>query len=75
MSNFKKTSGGVEFTPTPSRIGLAEQDKCICLNQDKTLSNLQQRIAFLYGLPTKLWTTLEAEKDEEQTKSMFEITL
>ena len=28
---------------------LAEQDKYTFLNQDKTLVNLQQRIAFLYG--------------------------
>ena len=28
---------------------LAEQDKYICLNQDKTLDNLQQRIAFVHG--------------------------
>ena len=27
---------------------LAEQDKYICLNQEKTVSNLQQRIAFVY---------------------------
>ena len=33
---------------------LAEQDKHICLNQDKTLSNLQQRIAFVYGPLTKI---------------------
>ena len=31
----------------------AKQDKYICLNQDKTLSNLQQIIAFAYGPLTK----------------------
>ena len=33
---------------------LAEQDKYICLNQDKTWSNLQQRIDFVCGLLTKI---------------------
>ena len=41
---------------------LAEQDKYTFLNQDKTLVNLQQRIAFLYGPLTKIWTAIEAEK-------------
>ena len=27
---------------------LAEQDKYSCLNQDRELSNLQQRVAFVY---------------------------
>ena len=42
---------------------LAEQDKHICLNQDKTLSNLQQRIAFVFGPLQKIWTAMEAEKE------------
>ena len=42
---------------------LAEQDKYICLNQDKTLGNLQQRIAVLYGPLRKIWATLEAERE------------
>ena len=42
---------------------LAEQDKYICLNQDKTLSNLQQRIAFVFGPLQKIWTAMEAEKE------------
>ena len=33
---------------------LAEQDKYICLHQDKTLSNLQQGIAFVYGPQQKI---------------------
>ena len=41
---------------------LAERDKYTFLNQDKTLVNLQQRIAFLYGPLTKIWTAIEAEK-------------
>ena len=41
---------------------LAKQDKYTFLNQDKTLVNLQQRIAFLYGPLTKIWTAIEAEK-------------
>ena len=39
----------------------AEQDKYICLNQDKTLGNLQQKIAFVYGPITKILTAMEAE--------------
>ena len=31
-----------------------EQDKYICLNQDKTLCNLQRTIAFMYGPLTKM---------------------
>ena len=42
---------------------LAEQDKYICLNQDKTLSNLQQRIAFVFGSLQKIWIAMEAEKE------------
>ena len=42
---------------------LAEQDKYICLNQDKTLSNLQQRIAFVFGPLKKIRTAMEAEKE------------
>ena len=33
---------------------LAEQDKYICLNHEKTVSNLQQRIAFVYKPSQKL---------------------
>ena len=35
----------------------------MCLKQDKTLSNLQQRIAFVYGPLTKIWTAMEAKKE------------
>ena len=42
---------------------LGEHDKYICLNQDKTLSNLRQRIAFVYAPLTKIWTAMEAEKE------------
>ena len=57
----------------------AEQDKYICLNQDKTLGNLQQRIAVLYGPLRKIWATLEAEReyslaDEGETNSLFEMS-
>ena len=57
---------------------LAEQDKYICLTQGKTLGDLQQRIAFVYGPLTKLWTEMEAEKesylaDEGKTNSLFEM--
>ena len=58
---------------------LAEQDKCICLNQDKTLGNLQQRIAFVYGPQTKIWTAMEAEKEsylaeEGEANPLFEMS-
>ena len=58
---------------------LAEQDKYICLNQDKTLGNLQQRIAFVYGPLTKIWTAMEAEKEsylaeEGETNPLFEMS-
>ena len=58
---------------------LAEQDKYICLNQDKTLGNLQQRIAFVYGPLTKIWTAMEAEKEsylaeEGEANPLFEMS-
>ena len=58
---------------------LAKQDKYICLNQDKTLGNLQERIAFVYRPLTKIWTAMEAEKesylaDEEETNPLFEMS-
>ena len=58
---------------------LAEQDKYICLNQDETLGNLQQRIAFVYGPLAKIWTAMEAEKEsyfagEGETNSLFEMS-
>ena len=44
--------------------------------QDKHLSNLQQRIDFVYGSLTGIWTAMEAEKesyvtDEGETKPLF----
>ena len=58
---------------------LAEQDKYIFLNQDKTLGNLQQRIAFVYGPLTKTWTAMEFEKesyltDEGETNPLLEMS-
>ena len=58
---------------------LAEQDKYICLNQDKTLGNLQQRIAFVYGSLTNIWTAMETEKEsylaeEGETNPLFEMS-
>ena len=58
---------------------LADQDKYIFLNQDKTLSNLHQRIAFVYEPLTKIWTAMEAEKkpyvaDEGETNPLLEIS-
>ena len=42
------------------------------------MSNLQQRIAFVYGPLTKMWTAIEPEKeslvaDEWETNPLFEI--
>ena len=61
-----------------SRELLAEMDKYICLNQDKTLRYLQQRIPFVYGPHTKIWTAMEVEKefyvgDERETNPLFEM--
>ena len=65
----------MSFNPVPENVKrgktldpylrelLAEQEKYICLNQDKTLGNLQQRIAFVYGPLTKIWTAMEGEKE------------
>ena len=44
------------------RTLLGEQNNYICLNQDKTLCNLQQRIVFIRGPLTKIWTAMEAER-------------
>ena len=61
-----------------SRELLQHHDKYICLNHDKTLSNLQQRIAFLYGPFSKIWTAVEDEKesyvaDEGESNPLFEM--
>ena len=58
---------------------LAEQDKYICLNQEKTFRNLQQRMTFVCGPLTKIWTAVEAEKesyvaDKGETKPLYEIS-
>ena len=58
---------------------LAEQDKYVCLKQDKTLGNLQQRISFVYGPLTMIWTAMEAEKEsylaeEGETNPLFEMS-
>ena len=58
---------------------LAEQDIYIFLNQDKTLGNLQQRIAFAYGPLTKTWTAMESEKecylsDEGESNPLLEMS-
>ena len=50
----------------------------MCLKQDKTLSNLQERIAFVYGPLTKIWTAMEAKKeyyaaDQGKTNLLFEM--
>ena len=56
----------------------AEQDKYICLNQDKALSNLQQRIAFVYGPLTKFLPWMDAAKEsyvaDEGGNNLFEIS-
>ena len=91
VSNQTLTNEIMSFNPVPEHLKrgktldpylrelLAEQDKYICLNQDKTLGNLQQRIAILYGPLRKIWTTLEAEReyslaDEGETNPLFEMS-
>ena len=88
ISNQTSINEIMSFNPVPenlkrvkildpySKVLLAEQDKYICLNQNKTLSNLQQRIAFVYGPLTKVWTAVETEKesyvaDEGETNPLF----
>ena len=75
VSNQTLINEILSFNPVPENLKwgktldpylrelLAEQDKYIYLNQDKTLGNLQQRIAFVYGPLTKIWTAMEAEKE------------
>ena len=91
VSNQTLINEIMSFNPVPENLKrgktldpylrelLAEQDKYICLNQDKTLGNLQQRIAFVYGSLTKIWTAMEAEKeshlgDEGDTNPLFEMS-
>ena len=91
VSNQTLTNGIMSFNPVPENLKrgktldpylrelLAEQDKYICLNQDKTLGNLQQRIAFVYGPLTKIWTAMEAEKEsylaeEGEANPLFEMS-
>ena len=42
---------------------LSDKGKRVPINQDKSLHNLQKRIAFVYGPLSKIWTALEAEKE------------
>ena len=75
VSNQTLINEIMSFNPVPENLKrgkildpylrelLAEQDKNICLNQDKTLGNLQQRIAFVHGPLTKIWTAMAAEKE------------
>ena len=75
VSNQTLINEIMSFNPVPEHLKrgkildpylrelLAEQDKYICLNQGKTLGNLQQRIAFVYGPLTKIWTAMETKKE------------
>ena len=75
VSNQTLINEIMSFNPVPENLKrgkildpylrelLVEQDNYICLNQDKTLSNLQQRIAFVYEPLTKIWTAMETEKE------------
>ena len=75
VSNQTLINEIMSFNPVPENLKrgkildpylrelLVEQDNDICLNQDKTLSNLQQRIAFVYEPLTKIWTAMETEKE------------
>ena len=65
VSNQTLINKIMSFNPVPQNLKrgkildpylrelLAKQDKYICLNQDKTLGNLQQRIAFRVWTPHK----------------------
>ena len=91
VSNQTLINEIMSFNPVPENLKrgkildpylrklLAKQDKYIGLNQDKTLDNLQQRIAFVYGPVTKIWTAMEAEKEsylveEGETNHLFEMS-
>lgn len=41
---------------------MVEQNKRIPLSQDKSLLNLQQKIASVYGRLGQIWAALEMEK-------------
>ena len=41
---------------------MVEQNKCIPLSQDKSLLNLQKKIASVYGPLCRIWVVLEMEK-------------
>ena len=88
VSNQTLMNEIMSFNPVPENLKrgkildpylrelLAEQDKYICLNQDKTLGNLQQRTAFVYGPLANIWTAMEAEKEsylarKRETKPLF----
>ena len=45
---------------------LLEQSKSICLSQEKSLANLQQRIEFVYGPLSKIWAAVEEEKTKAE---------
>ena len=42
---------------------ISKQSKRLPLNQGKSFINLQKRSFFIYELLSKIWTTLEAEKE------------
>ena len=92
MNNFVSNQALINeimsFNPVPENLKrgkilnpylrelLAEQDKYICLDQDKTLGNLQQKTAFVYGPFANIWTAMEAEKEsylagKRETKPLF----
>ena len=70
VSNWTLINEFMSFNPVPENVKtvkildpylrelLAGQEKYICLNQDKTLCNLQQRITFVYGLLTNIWSNI-----------------
>ena len=70
VSNQALINEIMSFNPAPEKLKkgkildpyLRELDKKICLNQDKTLSNLQQKIAFVYGPLTKIWNAMGLKK-------------
>ena len=75
MSNQTLTEGVLNTNPVPINIKsenlldpylrelMLEQGKNVPLSQDKLLSNLQQRSAYVYGTLNRIWTAIETEKE------------
>ena len=91
ISNQKLINEIMSFNPVPEHLKrgkildpylrelLAEQDKYICLNQNKTLGNLQQRIILCMGLSKKFGLQRRLKKEsylpeEGETNPLLEMS-